>query len=106
MSDPLDAHCSSDDRLHALLVPAGTPGDVQPFFDLGVELLARGHRVTLLAHDYFRGRAHDVGFEFTSIGSAPEYEALLNDKNLWNQFKAHRVFAKKLIVPTFGEVPN
>jgi UDP:flavonoid glycosyltransferase YjiC (YdhE family) len=90
--------------LHVLLVPAGTPGDVQPFVDLGVECISRGHRVTLLAHDFFRIRAEQHGFGFASIGSIPEYETLLKDKNLWNQFKAHRVFAKKLIVPTTRRV--
>src|SRR5439155_21198378 len=73
---------------------------------LGVELRARGPRVTLIAHDYFRCRAEELGFDFASIGSIAEYEALLNDKNLWNPFKAHRVFAKKLVVPTTRRIYN
>src|SRR5439155_20926984 len=68
------------------------------------ELRRRGHDVTLLAHDSHRARAAESGFDFASIGSVAEYEALLNDRNLWNQFKAHRVFAKKLIVPTTRRV--
>src|SRR4051794_24968958 len=91
---------------HVLLVPAGTPGDVQPFIDLGVALRARGHDVTLLAHDYFRPRAEQLGFGFASTGSLAEYDVLLNDKNLWNPFKQHRVFAKKLVVPSTRRIYN
>src|SRR4051794_10536240 len=87
-------------RLHVLLVPAGTPGDTQPFVDLGHGLLARGHRVTLVAHDYFRARAEREGFDFASIGSVAEYETLLADKNLWDVWKSYRVFAKKLVGPS------
>jgi rhamnosyltransferase subunit B len=96
----------SQTQRHVLLVPAGTPGDVQPFVDLGVALRARGHDVTLLAHDYFRPRAERLGFGFASTGSLAEYELLLNDKNLWNPFKQHRVFAKKLVVPSTRRIYN
>src|SRR4051794_2135572 len=86
--------------LHVLLVPMGTPGDVQPFIDLGAEAQRRGHAVTLLGSEYFRPRAEQAGFEFEPIGALEEYQLLLDDKNLWNPAKSFRVFAKKLVGPT------
>src|SRR2546423_6841186 len=86
--------------LHVLLVPMGTPGDVQPFIDLGLEAQRRGHAVTLIGNEYFRERAQRVGFEFAPAGTIEQYQVLLNDKNLWNAAKSFRVFAKKLVGPS------
>src|SRR5690349_16055360 len=89
-----------ESQLHVLLIPLGTPGDVQAFLDIGIGLRRRRHRVTLVAHAPFRSRATQAQLEFIELGSAEEFDALLNDRNLWNPNKAHRVFAKKLVVPT------
>jgi UDP:flavonoid glycosyltransferase YjiC (YdhE family) len=91
---------SDDSPLHVLLIPTGTPGDVQPFLDIGIGLRQRGHRATLIAHAPFHDRALQVGLEFAELGTSDDYDLLLNDRNLWNPAKAHRVFAKKLVLPT------
>lgn len=85
--------------LHALLIPLGTPGDVQPFIDIGAALLARGHRVTLFAHEPFRARLLP-GMEFHPIGTTEDYNRLLNNRHLWQPRHAHRVFARRLVIPT------
>lgn len=89
----------SSNAPHILLVPMGTPGDLQPFIDLGVELRGRGRRVSLLAHANFEPWATSAGLEFVAIGSAEEYDRFLSDKNLWKLANASRVFAKKLACP-------
>src|SRR5205823_12256370 len=80
-------------------MPVGTPGDGQPFVDLGLAMKARGHRVTLLANEYFSATAQRNAFDFAPTGSAENYQQLLSDQNLWNPAKQFRVVAKKLIVP-------
>src|SRR5215212_6668496 len=88
------------EHLHVLLVPMGTPGDVQPFIDLGLEAQRRGHAVTMVANEYFRERAQQVGFDFAPAGTVEQYQLLLNDRNLWNAAKSFRAFAKKLVGPS------
>jgi rhamnosyltransferase subunit B len=83
-----------------LLIPLGTPGDVQPFVEIGKRLRERGREATLVAHAPFRSWAERYGLGFIELGTAEQYQRLLDDKNLWNTRKAHRVFAKKLVLPT------
>src|SRR5205085_1347053 len=85
--------------LEVLLVPMGTPGDVQPFIDIGRALVSRGHRATLIAHANFAGWVQQAGLQFLELGSIAQYQRMLDDKNLWNIGKQHRVFAKKLVIP-------
>lgn len=82
-------------RPHVLLVPMGTPGDLQPFIDLGCELRRRGYRVSLLAHENFAEWARGAGLAFVGIGSAEQYERFLTDKDLWTLTKASAVFARR-----------
>jgi rhamnosyltransferase subunit B len=86
--------------LDVLLVPMGTPGDVQPFVDMGRAMMGRGHRATIVAHANFRSWVERAGLEFLELGTEAEYKRVLDDKNLWNLTKAHRVFAKRLVIPT------
>lgn len=86
--------------MKVLLIPMGTPGDVQPFIDLGLALMARGHAVRLVAHANFREWVERYGVPFVELGPAAQYERLLADKNLWTIHKSPRVFAKKLVLPT------
>ncbi len=83
-----------------LLIPMGTPGDVQPFVEIGRGLVARGVRAGLVAHAPCESWARRYGLEFIELGSARDFQLLLDDANLWNINKAHRVFAKKLVLPT------
>ncbi len=83
-----------------LLIPMGTPGDVQPFIDLALALQSRGREVQLIAHANFRGWVEQYGVPFVELGPAEQYQRLLADKNLWTIHKSPRVFAKKLVLPT------
>lgn len=82
----------------------GTPGDVEPFLELAVALRDRGHRPAVLAHEYFQPWIQRHGLELIPIGSAAEFELLLNDRNLWNVAKAHRVFGRKLVIPSMARI--
>src|SRR5690606_19419284 len=93
--------CRRGPPMKLLLIPMGTPGDVQPFIELAAALNARGHEATVAAHDNFRDWIERRGGHFISLGSADDYARFLADANLWNLHKAPRVFASKLVRPTF-----
>lgn len=83
-----------------LLIPMGTPGDIQAFIELGIELRRRGHAPQVLAHATHHAWVQRAGLDFIELGPAGEYERLLADRNLWTMHKAPRVFAKRLVLPT------
>ena len=64
---------------HFVLAPVGSAGDVHPFLGIGGELRSRGHRVTLLAGETFRGAADRAGFDFIAN---------------WSEMDAHPVTSK------------
>lgn len=43
--------------MHALLIPFGSAGDVNPFLGLAAELQRRGHTVTVATNGYFVPKA-------------------------------------------------
>jgi rhamnosyltransferase subunit B len=85
--------------MHALLVNDGTTGDMHPFFALGRELRARGHRVTVCSNDIYRATVERLGLRFVSTGTAAEFEASTSDPALWSSSKARVAAWKQLVVP-------
>src|SRR5262249_35692392 len=80
--------------MHAILVCAGTDGDVFPYVALGARLLARGHRVTLTANESYEKLAAEHGFAFEALVSDAETQELLTDPDLWHPLKCGRVGAR------------
>ncbi|MBI1926437.1 glycosyltransferase [Candidatus Poribacteria bacterium] len=70
-----------------LLINIGSHGDINPFVGLGVALQARGHAVTLMTNDHFEGLVQQAGLNFVSMGTAEEYDQILNNPDLWNPRK-------------------
>ena len=67
---------------HILLLPFGTSGSIFPFIWLGRMLLARGHRVTMIASAVYQQTAESVGIGF--FPPAPDVLPLmLADAGLW-----------------------
>jgi UDP:flavonoid glycosyltransferase YjiC (YdhE family) len=84
-----------------LIVTHGSGGDVFPFVRIGGELVARGHRVTLLTHAPYRSIALAAGLDFVPIDGTDEYErmlattpSLLGDQRMsWQDFyQGHGIF--------------
>ena len=83
---------------HVLLFPVGSHGDVHPFVALGAGLVARGHRVTMMTSEPFRGVAERNGFEFVPSLSAAEYDGLMQNPDLWHPRRGlHVIFNQTLI---------
>ncbi len=56
--------------MHYGIITPPVAGHLHPFGALGRELIARGHRVTLLHMEDVRGRALEEGLEFAALGES------------------------------------
>jgi zeaxanthin glucosyltransferase len=56
--------------MHFGIITPPVPGHIHPFGALGRELIARGHRVTVLQMSDIQGRAHAQGLEFEPLGQS------------------------------------
>jgi len=83
-----------------LLTPVGSMGDVHPFVGLGRSLRARGHDVTLLTVEPFRGISERAGLQFIATRSAEDFDRFTRHPDLWHSRKgmtlALRTFASML----------
>jgi UDP:flavonoid glycosyltransferase YjiC (YdhE family) len=87
-----------------LLCTIGSAGDVYPFIGLGHGLRQRGFRVTLVTSQYFEPQARDAGLEFASLGSAEDYESIIQNPDLWDPEKGFQIFAKSVVLPILKPV--
>lgn len=78
-------------RPHVLVVALGTAGDTYPFLRIARELIARGHRVTLLGVEVHAAAAAAAGVPFHALGTAAEYRATLEHPDVWNPLKGFGV---------------
>lgn len=82
-----------------LLCTIGSAGDVNPFIGIGRELKKRGFRVVLITSQYFETQARSVGLEFFGLGSAEDYQSIIQDPDLWSPDKGFKVFAERVVFP-------
>ena len=78
-------------RPHVLLVALGTAGDLYPFLRSARELLARGHRVTLLGLQAHAAAVASAGVPFVGLGTEEEYRATLDHPDVWHPRKGFGV---------------
>ena len=94
-------------QLHVALVPVGSHGDVHPFVGIGVRLLARGHRVTVLTNAHFEPLVRRSKLDFLPLGSADDYKRVAADPDLWHTRKGFQVVARNvtgLVRPMYDAV--
>jgi rhamnosyltransferase subunit B len=82
-----------------LLCTIGSAGDVNPFIGIGGQLIKRGFRVVLITSQYFETQARSVGLEFFGLGSAEDYQDIIQDPDLWSPDKGFKVFAERVVFP-------
>ena len=83
---------------HFLILPVGSHGDVHPFVALGKGLRERGHRVTMITAEPYRGVAERNGLTFLSTVTTDENDTLMSHPDLWHPSKGLKViFDDKLI---------
>jgi len=78
-------------RPHVLLAALGTAGDLYPFLRIAGDLLARGHRVTLLGLQAHAAIVARAGVPFLGFGSEAEYRATLEHPDVWHPRKGFAV---------------
>src|ERR1700704_3085046 len=81
---------------HFLLTPVGSSGDVHPFVGIGRALRARGHDVTLMTSEPFRGISERAGLHFVGNHSVEDFERLTKDPDLWHSRKGMTVVLGEL----------
>ena len=86
--------------LHILLVPLGSAGDIHPFVAVGAALRQRGHLVTVITSPVFERLVRHIGLEFVPVGTAEEFDALLQDPHLWEFRRGFEVVAKAVLTAT------
>ena len=82
-----------------LLCTIGSAGDVFPFIGIGQQLKKRGFRIALITSQYFEFQARSAGLEFFGLGSAEDYQAIIQDPDLWSPDKGFKVFADRVVFP-------
>ncbi|MDO9300330.1 MAG: glycosyltransferase [Anaerolineales bacterium] len=82
-----------------LLCTIGSAGDVYPFIGIGQQLKKRGFRVVLVTSQYFEAHARSAGLEFIGLGSAEDYQSIIQDPDLWSAEKGFKVFAERVVFP-------
>ena len=86
-------------RKTILLCTIGSAGDVNPFIGIGQRLIKRGFRVVLITSQYFESRALSAGLEFYGLGSAEDYQSIIENPDLWDPDKGFKVFAESVVFP-------
>ena len=74
---------------------AGSGGDVYPFLQLGRELVARGHRCTLITHCVYEEKASRNELDFIPLDTPVEYRAFIEDQPLLNTPRGIPQFLKR-----------
>ncbi len=77
----------------------GIRGDVTPYVGIGAELRRRGHEVALLSNPAFEALAQDAGLSFVPVGTADQYDALVEDPGLWDR-QTHVTRGVEHLLPT------
>lgn len=70
-----------------LLVAMGSAGDVNPFVGIGLALKRRGHDVTVITNEHFRGAVEQTGLDFAPAGTDAQYAAAIDHPDFWHPTK-------------------
>lgn len=86
-----------------LVTTSGTGGDILPFITLSQGLLERGHRVRMLVPHFHEATVLASGVPYQTFGTTDEWQALLNNPDLWHERKSWGVVWNGL-VPHLGAI--
>ena len=77
----------------------GVQGDVLPYIAVGSDLRKRGHDVTLISNPFFEARARAANLSFVPVGTAEQYQALVEDPGMWDR-RTYLNAGLKHVLPT------
>jgi rhamnosyltransferase subunit B len=81
------------------IVTLGSLGDLNPFLEIAVELVRRGHDVELLTSPRFEARVRARGVAFHPIGDPHDAERTEEHPDLWHPIRGFGVLWRHLCVP-------
>ncbi|MBW4028778.1 MAG: glycosyltransferase family 1 protein [Acidobacteria bacterium] len=84
---------------NVILSTLGTGGDVYPFLSLGIQLRARGHRVTLVTNAIYADAAQHAGIGFAPIDNRSDADEMIRDGQLLNNSFGLMLFFHRHILP-------
>lgn len=88
-----------------LLTSWGSRGDLHPFLALGMGLLARGHKVTLVGNPDWEAETRAAGLRFVSSGEASHSDIILRNPEIlstsWGGLTSLRAMIREAIAPGF-----
>jgi rhamnosyltransferase subunit B len=80
-----------------IVATSGTGGDIFPFITVSQGLLERGHRVLMLVPRFHEAIVLASGVPYQTFGTHDEWQALLNDPDLWDERKGWGVIWNGLV---------
>ena len=81
---------------HFLFNPVGSHGDVHPFLGIAKAMQERGHDVSVLTAETFRGVAEKAGLRFASHLEDKVFQELLEDPDLWRPLKGAGILLRSM----------
>ena len=90
--------------MNIIIVAIGSQGDVNPFIKIGNALHQMGYDVTVLSNNYFRESVQNAGLDFVSVGSAEDFNNMVDEVDLNNPTKSTKVIMKYLYFLTMQKV--
>jgi len=81
------------------VIAIGSRGDVNPFVAVACRLKSKGHEVVFCSSENFRQLIEGQGLRFLPHFSQKQYEAVINDPDLWHFRKALPTLIKKGLLP-------
>jgi rhamnosyltransferase subunit B len=85
--------------MNILIATLGSYGDVFPKVGLAIQLMKRGHNVTLFTNPFFENLAGKYNLDFVPIGTIMQYEQFANHPALFDPRKSVPVFFDTLVIP-------
>ena len=77
-----------------IVATVGTAGDVYPFLSLALALRDKGHRVEFVTNTAHAHLAEQLGLLTHGTGTVDEYQAMLDDPDLWHPRKSLQVLKR------------
>lgn len=83
-----------------LISALGSAGDVHPMVGLAVRLKQLGHEVAVLTNPYFGELVERVGLELIPLGTVEDFQASINNPNLWHPQKGIFIVMREGVLPS------
>jgi rhamnosyltransferase subunit B len=86
----------------ALLITAGSHGDIHPFIAIGRALRARGHEAVVSTNPYFQAQIEAAELGFSALGEREELKQIIADNKVMDPMWGPMVVMRKLVLPWVG----